>query len=86
MEKFTKLIDDFTKEYIKENGQVTCEFSMAEPNNEHIKYLTEATKTLKEINQKWEWIVYLCQTCISYDKTRPYHIEIRDLEYDISSQ
>lgn len=82
MEKFKKLVNDLTAEYIEKNGRVTCEFSMGYPSDEHIEYLIKVTNNLKTINSNWEWASHFCSTCESHDKTRPYHIEIRDLKYN----
>lgn len=71
--KFRDLVSSMTDEYISKEGVVTCEFSTDLTNADiKLEYLKQATK--KMVIGKW--VMYKCDTCESYHKDKPYHVEI----------
>lgn len=77
-EPLTKaIIDDMdamAKEFIADDGYVTCEFSIQE------KYLIAMHHHIYKLNRDLPtygmWCVFMCETCIGHSSKHPYHVEI----------
>ncbi|QBJ02683.1 hypothetical protein MZD04_gp156 [Pseudomonas phage Psa21] len=68
-----KTIDGMTKEFVAANGRVTCEVSIQEC------FLVAAHNYIHLKNKEFVqgiWVIYKCDTCVSYSEKHPYHLSI----------
>lgn len=67
-------VDQMTQEFIKNNGYITCEFSLAE---EHViamhHYIHRKNRELPSYGM---WRIAMCETCKEHRADRPYHVDI----------
>ena len=69
------LIEEMTKEYVDENGMVTCEFSF------HVSRMEELYPLFKAANgamAKGHWCITICDACEKYHGGGFVHAEIRE--------
>lgn len=73
-DEIKQLFDQMTQEFIRENGYITCEFSIQE------KFLVDAHGYAYEKNRELPaygmWRIFKCETCIDHNAEHPYHVEI----------
>lgn len=73
-EELKQQFDMLTKEYIREKGYTTCEFSIQQ------KYLVAAHDYIymknHELPSYGRWRIFKCGKCIKHTADHPYHVEI----------
>lgn len=73
-DEIKQFFDQMTQEFIRENGYITCEFSIQQ------KFLAAAHDYAYEKNRELPsygmWRIFKCETCIGHSADHPYHVEI----------